>query len=149
MQLLETWKSYLVSAGRVVAMELCKKKGSTNTLEVRKEMERRDLLVGYTGKNHWTGAIFNQSKVFEHTGDFISYSDPDRNIHEREIRVWQLKDPEVSIPTLPQRPDPLRPSRTPVEQAHSLALSMWEQEDDPRLKGKLKRLVTLLVGEIQ
>lgn len=147
MDVLRTWRNYLIRYGICVAIQLIKKYGSTNSHAVVSEMNRRGILKGYHGKNLWVGAVFNRG-LFKHTGRLISYSDDTRNIHERTIGEWTLKDPQTTVPLFPtDKPTPMRETRSPVEQAYDLALSGVELAPDRKTKAAFQRIVTLLEGQ--
>lgn len=102
-------RAYFIAYGRYVAVQLAAKHGSVHSRQVRAEMERRGVLFGYRGRDHWIGAVFQNFAALEPTGETFKYTDPARNVHERRVHVWRLKEgvrPE-DYPK-PQLPDWLR-----------------------------------------
>lgn len=112
LSLLESRRAWLVSLARRVAVELCKRDGSSNSHAVLVEMRSRGMLDGYDGKHHWAGAIFAAPEIFVTTGELHKYSDRkgDRNVHERTIMVWKLARPDVTLDDVPL---PCRPHEPP------------------------------------
>lgn len=54
-----------------------------------------DQIITEDGKAFWLGAVFRELKdagILVKTGNRYKYSDEKRNIHEREIALWQLND---------------------------------------------------------
>lgn len=96
MDALSSCRSYYIAYGRYVAVQLCRYKESrgedptVHSREVLNEMEKRGILDGYNGAHFWLGSVFNGGP-FEKTGTIHKYSEPGRNIHDREVKVWRLK----------------------------------------------------------
>lgn len=90
MDLLRTQHGQLTTWGRNTARDLCAQNGTTTSREVRAEMLKRGLLKETDAREHWLGAIFSR-KDFDWTGQYKTYSDPARNVHERTIKVWALR----------------------------------------------------------
>jgi len=95
MAALESKHGPTIAAAREIAVELCRANGSTHSRAVRAEMARRGLITGHEGREHWLGAIFMRS-VFEWTGEWVTYADVERCVHERTIKVWKLRAPSSS-----------------------------------------------------
>lgn len=102
MELLESKRGHLIAKGRFIAGQICLRKGTTTSREVLEEMEKLDLIPP-DGKHFWVGAIFNQQKCFCWTGEVVSYSNRERNIHERTIKVWKLVGPTPGDPGTSQK----------------------------------------------
>jgi len=93
MDLLEESRAKLIADARRIAAMLIRKCGYTHSRDVRHEMHRIGLLDGYDGADYWLGCVF-RSPEFVFTGDWYTYSDPYRNVHERRVRVWALAGEE-------------------------------------------------------
>ena len=81
----------LIAYGQGVAeaLALANPRREVTTRDVVLEMERRGVL-GQEGRRHWTGLIFARNPQFKRTRRRLSYTSTKRNIHEREVTVWQL-----------------------------------------------------------
>lgn len=82
-----------IAIGREIAIKLAGMFGEVHSRQVRDVMEK----LGYLGKfenekDFWLGSVF-RNEAFEWTGKYHTYSDPERNIHERTVKVWRLKAP--------------------------------------------------------
>lgn len=88
MDLFSVHKSDYLSQARNIAKGLITSNGSTHTRAVIAEMQRLQMIAS-DGKQFWAGAMF-RSKEFRWTGQWHTYSDSARNIHERTIRTWTL-----------------------------------------------------------
>lgn len=95
-------KAYFIAYARWIAVQICQAQGTVHSRLVRDEMEKRGCFIGYHGKDFWLGAVFRDGP-FLPTGLRFKYTDGARNIHDREVRVWQLdpQAPAVVEPTLP------------------------------------------------
>jgi hypothetical protein len=56
-------------------------------------MDARGLIRADCGE-FWLGAVF-RGKEFEWTGQYLAYTDDDRNIHRGTIKVWRLRAPSA------------------------------------------------------
>jgi hypothetical protein len=102
-------KAYYIAWARWKAVAIAKKEGTVHSREVREEMERAGVLHNYTGGDWWLGAVFNKFPAFRSTGKKFKYSDTTRNIHEREVTIWELVPGyDTSGITKPTKPDWLR-----------------------------------------
>jgi len=102
MDLLRSKRAYLISLGRFFAGQIAQKNGKVHSREVRAAMDATGVFSSYNGVgDYWLGAVFNNSPFFEWTGDWCTYKDDQRNIHERTVKVWRLRDGKV----VPSRPD--------------------------------------------
>jgi hypothetical protein len=86
MNVLGLHRRTLIDYARYVASEICKARGSVTSRDVRRVMAAMGMLNN--ASEYWLGAIFRGS--FEWTGARHTYSDGDRNIHERTVKVWRL-----------------------------------------------------------
>lgn len=92
------------------AIEACKKQIEENeptvhSREVRARMVEEGILDGYTGADFWLGTVFN-SGPWEPTRRRYKYTDAERNIHDREVRIWKLKEGAgADAYTEPKQPD--------------------------------------------
>lgn len=78
--------------GCYVAVQWAKKRLTVHSRTVRDEMERLGLLKT-NEPEFWLGAVFNKlkrEKIIGPTGQSFTYSDAERGIHERTIKVWGL-----------------------------------------------------------
>ena len=87
MKLLERRRATLIKTARRRAAIIAKQHGTVHSRQVREAM--RDEL-DRDDAEHWLGAVFRTSE-FEWTGDWHTYSDAARNIHERMVKIWRLK----------------------------------------------------------
>jgi hypothetical protein len=78
-----------IMMGRTTALALCQKNGHVTSLEVTRTM-RETGLVDSADRCHWVGAVFRHSR-FAWTGAYQTYSDSQRNVHERTVKVWKLR----------------------------------------------------------
>jgi hypothetical protein len=123
MDLLKRFRRYFITLGRHLAVThlVGHAERTVHSRQVRAAMEAGCAFDGYTGNDYWLGAVFNCS-VFEWTGEFFVYSDKTRNIHERTVKLWKLRDVEAAseyIP-IPQRRtffkfEPVSPQRQDYE----------------------------------
>lgn len=91
LKLLMKSKNPLVIRARYEAIELCKKKGTTHTREVREVMAFKGVLQE-VADDRWMGSIFT-AEFFEDTGETVPVSDEERNIHKgRDVKLWRLKE---------------------------------------------------------
>lgn len=82
-----------IAWGCHIAVQIAKKNLTVHSREVRREMEKRGLLSLDTGAEFWLGAVFKRlqrDKVLHSTGQKYKYSDAERGIHEREVKIWAL-----------------------------------------------------------
>jgi hypothetical protein len=92
------------------AIEACKKaieenEPTVHSREVRARMVEEGILDGYTGADFWLGTVFN-SGPWEPTGRRHKYTDNERNIHDREVRIWKLKEGAAADAYVePKQPD--------------------------------------------
>ena len=99
MALLKRTRAELIDIARQIAREQIEAHGSTHSRQVLEAMEQLGLLDD-TGEisDYWLGAVFRRTE-FKWTGEWYHYSDDRvmsrngkrRNIHERTIKVWQLR----------------------------------------------------------
>ena len=90
MVVLKKHHAELIQIAREVAREIALEKGTVHSREVRSVMVSRGLLTGEEGREHWFGAVFRGGE-FEWTGKYHSYSDSSRNVHERSVKIWRLR----------------------------------------------------------
>jgi hypothetical protein len=105
MVVLNTYRQFLVTYGRYVATLICKEKGKVHSRDVRNALASLKLLEDPGLKDFWLGAVFNNS-VFRWTGETYIYSNSDRNIHERTVKVWHLPAGEIGYLYKPDNPKP-------------------------------------------
>lgn len=89
MEVLEVHRGALIARARTEAVLLCQQNGKTHSRAVRAKMAALGLLDS-GGSEFWLGAIFRDGR-FEWTGEFFTYSDSARNVHERTIKLWRLR----------------------------------------------------------
>lgn len=115
LKLLNKSKNPLVVRARYEAIELCRRKGTTHTREVREVMAFKGVLQE-VADDRWMGSIFS-SEFFEDTGETVEVSDEERNIHKgRDVKLWRLKElyKDIQLPEprdLPQVEKKVRLSR--------------------------------------
>ncbi len=91
MDVLERAKGPIILAARRVAQQLARAHGTVHSRQVRQALIEQGLLTqDLVKKDFWMGAVFRGSE-WEWTGKYHTYSDADRNIHERTVKVWKLK----------------------------------------------------------
>jgi len=90
MKLLEDSHGHLISRAREEAILLAKASGTVHSRMVRARMKALNLLPP-DGKEYWLGTVFRDPR-FEWTGELHTYSDPDRKVFDRNVKVWRLKD---------------------------------------------------------
>lgn len=90
MDLLKQQRARLRERAIRIAEGLCRNYGTTTTPAVYAEMMRLHLIPPGV-RNFWLGSVFNRNPRFEWTGRVVSYSDSERNVHERTVKVWRLK----------------------------------------------------------
>ena len=76
------------------AVKIALRKLTVHSREVWDELLKDDIIDG-RGKAFWLGAVFRTLKdagVLVKTGLRYKYSDEARNIHEREVALWQLNE---------------------------------------------------------
>lgn len=90
MRVLEDARAELIATARDEAAALARAHGTVHSRMVRASLEAKGL-VHPDEKEFWIGAVFRDPR-FEWTGERYSYSDPARNVHERTVKVWRLKE---------------------------------------------------------
>ena len=99
MEVLRQFRSRQIARAGVIAREIARKEGTVHSRLVRAQMKAEGLvsdpkngaLVPKGKREYWLGAIFRH-RDFVWTGEWASYHNVVRNIHERSIKVWQLSD---------------------------------------------------------
>jgi len=89
MKLLERRRAEKISRARELAADIARRCGSVHSRAVRIAMAA-DGQLSDNEPEFWLGAVFRTSE-FEWTGEYFTYSDGARNIHERMVKVWRLK----------------------------------------------------------
>lgn len=80
--------------GCFYAVKIAMRKLTVHSREVWDAMLADGIIDG-DGKAFWLGAVFRELKdagVLVKTGNRYKYSDESRNIHEREVALWQLNE---------------------------------------------------------
>lgn len=91
MRVLEQAKGPIIIAARRVAQQLAHAHGDVHTRQVRQALIEQGLLTqDLARKDFWMGAVFRGSE-WEWTGRWHTYTDAERNIHERTVKVWRLR----------------------------------------------------------
>ena len=88
MSLLRATRAERIEHARAWARVLIRRHGRTTSRAVRSEMQREGSLDP-AESDYWLGAVFRTGE-FAWTGEYESYGDAARNIHERTIKVWRL-----------------------------------------------------------
>jgi hypothetical protein len=114
MDVLGTHRRPLIDYGRYVATEICKARGSVTSRDVRRAMAAMGMLAS-DASEFWLGSMF-RSGSFEWTGALHTYSDNDRNIHERTVKVWRLASGAEGYGL---------PNNMPAFKAAPLSVEMW------------------------
>ena len=99
MKLLARHRRVRIDRARDVAREIARADGTVNCRQVRERMKADGLLrdpengrlVPATEREHWLGSIFRHPD-FEQTGQQVAYTNALRNIHERTVNVWRLRN---------------------------------------------------------
>ncbi len=84
----------LIAWGCHIAVLLALKSRTVHSRAVRDEMDRRGLLTK-EDKEFWLGPVFKKlktEKILTWTGHMFTYSDEERNVHERTIKLWELNE---------------------------------------------------------
>lgn len=85
--------------GCYYAVQIALKKDTVHSREVRDRMFKEGLIG--EGKEFWLGTVFHTLKedgVLKHDGHWYKYSDPERGIHERTVKIWCLDRKAVLLP---------------------------------------------------
>lgn len=90
MRLLHRRRRLLIQWAQYLAAKHAKRAGTVHSRDVRTMMAAHGWLSPDAGE-HWLGAVF-RSSIWEWTGRYHAYSDHGRNIHERTVKVWRLRD---------------------------------------------------------
>lgn len=91
---LKASKPLHIQWGMHYAVKIAMRKLTVHSREVWDEMAKDEVLPKQ-GSAFWLGAVFRELKdlgVLVKTGLRYKYSDETRNIHEREVHLWQLND---------------------------------------------------------
>jgi hypothetical protein len=91
MAVLKYRRQTLIRAGRLAAVKIAAKRGRVTSRDVHSSMGAQGLLDP-TISDYWLGAVFNRAPELEWTGEYESYSNESRNIHERTVKVWRLSE---------------------------------------------------------
>lgn len=89
MKLLRKRRLEQIMKARELAVEICERVGSVSSREVRKAMAAAGELDN-DEHEFWLGAVFRHER-FQWTGRYYTYRDSARNIHERTVKVWELR----------------------------------------------------------
>jgi hypothetical protein len=81
----------LIENGRQVALEQIAASGTTHSRRVLDEMDRRGLLDRAVAHDFWLGAVFHD-REFVWTGQWYRHHSKLRNIHERTVKVWTVRE---------------------------------------------------------
>lgn len=93
MALLQKFRAYLIAKGKREAAILAAAHGSVHSRALRSRLVELGVLTPELQNrvgDYWLGAVF-RGHLWEWTGDRFTYSDKERNIHERTVKVWRLK----------------------------------------------------------
>jgi hypothetical protein len=93
--MLNKTRAYYIEYAMWTAARILQKKGTVHSREVRDVMVEEKALEGYRGNDFWLGTAFNNLKAkgaIEWTMHQYKYSDPARNIHDREVKIWKPKE---------------------------------------------------------
>lgn len=91
---LKASKPLHIQWGMHYAVKIAMRKLTVHSREVWDEMAKDGVLPAH-GSAFWLGAVFRELKdlgILVKTGLRYKYSDETRNIHEREVHLWQLND---------------------------------------------------------
>ncbi len=94
-EVLNKTRGFYIQYAMWTAARLLQKKGTVHSREVRDLMVQEHALDGYTGNDFWLGTAFNNLKAkgaIEWTHHHYKYSDQERNIHDREVKIWKPKE---------------------------------------------------------
>lgn len=101
MRVLKAHRANLIAWGRYFAGQIARAHGTVHTRQVRQSLESAKLVDPTSTSEFWLGAIFNKADWFEWTGQYHTYSDAERNVHERTVKVWRLRDSSL-VPPQPE-----------------------------------------------
>lgn len=77
------------------AVQIAKANLTVHSREVRAKMADVGLVSDDSGPEHWMGAVFKRLKredVLVETNNRYKYTSESRGIHEREVKIWALKN---------------------------------------------------------
>lgn len=128
MLVLYRFRMYLVQRGIYEAVRIARQTGTVHSRQVREAVSKVCRTAGMA--DYWLGAVFN-NHIFEWTGRYHTYADRARNIHERTVKVWRLRDPSTVLPE-PEPPGgfvvrPDEPAR-PQEDFTVENVSIWDDD---------------------
>lgn len=83
-----------INWGCYYAVRIAKANLTVHSREVRAAMADAGILNDNSGPEHWMGAVFKRLKsegILQETPHRYKYSSESRGIHEREVKIWALK----------------------------------------------------------
>lgn len=96
MDALQLHRANLIKLGRQAAFDIAKRDGVVHSRKVRQALAEMGKLDHPDVGDYWLGAVFRH-EAFEWTGDHFVYSDEDRNIHERTVKLWVIRPGFTSL----------------------------------------------------
>lgn len=95
-----------IAWGLHLAMKMAKKNNTVHSRELLLEMIRLKKCDPNMSA-HFIGAVFKTLRdegLLKWTGHYYKYSDAERNIHDREIKLWCLNIPETQVTAYDEEP---------------------------------------------
>ncbi len=95
MKQLESQYPDLINWACHFAVQIAKANLTVHSREVRAKMADVGLVNDNSGPEHWMGAVFKRLKsdnVLVETSNRYKYTSESRGIHEREVKIWALKN---------------------------------------------------------
>jgi hypothetical protein len=92
MERLQATKPLHIQWGMHYAVKIALRKLTVHSREVWDALIADGIITG-EGRAHWLGAVFRELRdggVLTKTGNRYKYSDEERNIHEREVALWEI-----------------------------------------------------------
>ena len=86
--------------GKYFAIKIAKQNSTVHSREVRAEIEKTGLLDPEKSE-HWLGTVFQKLRdegFIKWSGHYYKYRDRERNIHNREVKLWMIIDENKATP---------------------------------------------------
>lgn len=83
--------AYKIAYGKYVAVRIALKKLTVHSRDVRDAMFAEGVIDGAEAE-FWLGTVFKDLRdegILKWTGQMYKYTDADRNIHERSVKLWE------------------------------------------------------------
>lgn len=101
--------AYKIAYGKYVAVRIALKKLTVHSRDVRDAMFAEGIIDG-AEKEFWLGTVFKDLRdegVLKWTGQMHKYTDAERGIHERTIKLWEYVEKAEVAKYLEPPPKPV------------------------------------------